>query len=353
MPRTPQINRLVNLRKKLESEYNNRFYVDTLKIKKLKNRLTHVDLFSGAGGNIEGMRQAGFDTLLSIEIDQDASNTIKKNFSNVNHIEGDICNIDKFEIKKIVNRKSIDVLSAGFPCQGFSIAGFQHIDDKRNILYKQVVRMVRILNPKYVVMENVPGIISMNDGNFVNDIRKLFARYGYPDMSILILESASYGIAQIRPRTIFIANRLGKKNPYPKPILQPNEFVPIESAIRDLECHNRNSKTNHEWTEHRPKMIKRLSKIKAGESLYKTYTDAAKRQYKGVPSMTIKENHGGTHIHYKLNRMISVREMARLQGFPDGFIFSGRMKRAMWQVGNAAPPPLFRHIGLALRSQLT
>ena len=93
MPRTPQINRLVNLRKRLESEYNNKLYVDTLKIKKTKNRLTHVDLFSGAGGNIEGMRQAGFDTLLSIEIDPDASNTIKKNFPTVNHIEGNICDV--------------------------------------------------------------------------------------------------------------------------------------------------------------------------------------------------------------------------------------------------------------------
>ena len=88
------------------------------------------------------------------------------------------------------------------------------------------------------------------------------------------------------------------------------------------------------------------------QSLYKSYVDAAKRQYSGLPSMTIKENHGGTHIHYKLNRMISVREMARLQGFSDRFIFSGRMKRAMWQVGNAAPPPLFKHIGLAIKSQL-
>ena len=320
-------------------------------IKKTKNRLTHVE-FSGAGGNIEGMRQAGFDTLLSIEIDPDASNTIKKNFPTVNHIEGNICDVHESTVRKIVGKKPIDVLSAGFPCQGFSIAGFQHIDDKRNILYKQVVRMVRTLNPKYVVMENVPGIVNMNDGNFVRDIRKLFARYGYPEMSVLILESASYGIAQIRPRTIFIANRLGKNNPYPKPILQPDEFIPIESAIRDLERRSRNSKTNHEWTEHRPNMIRRLSKVRSGESLYKTYVDAAKRQYSGLPSMTIKENHGGTHIHYKLNRMISVREMARLQGFSDRFIFSGRMKRAMWQVGNAAPPPLFKHIGLAIKSQL-
>ena len=98
----------------------------------------------------------------------------------------------------------------------------------------------------------------------------------------------------------------------------------------------------------------RLSKVRSVLKVTLQYDNrgSAKRQYSGLPSMTIKENHGGTHIHYKLNRMISVREMARLQGFSDRFIFSGRMKRAMWQVGNAAPPPLFKHIGLAIKSQL-
>lgn len=80
----------------------------------------------------------------------------------------------------------------------------------------------------------------------------------------------------------------------------------------------------------------------------KTYVDAFKRQYPGKPSMTIKENHGGTHIHPHLNRVISAREMARLQTFPDSFIFEGSMKKAMWQIGNAVPPHLAECIGYAL-----
>ena len=99
-------------------------------------------------------------------------------------------------------------------------------------------------------------------------------------------------------------------------------------------------------------MIKRMSKVKPGHSLYEKWLDANKRQYKGVPSMTIKENHGTTHIHYDLNRTLSAREMARLQSFPDSFKFSGRMKRVFWQVGNAAPPLLFKHLGLALTPRL-
>ena len=100
-------------------------------------------------------------------------------------------------------------------------------------------------------------------------------------------------------------------------------------------------------------MIKRPAKVEPGHSLYKTYSDANKRQYKGLPSMTIKENHGTTHIHYDLNRTLSAREMARLQSFPDSFEFSGRMKRVFWQVGNAAPPLLFKHLGLAVTPKLT
>lgn len=349
--KTPQITRLSNLKAMLAQKYNNKVFVDTTSVEG-RGKFTHVDLFSGAGGNIEGLRQAGFETILSVEIDDDASDTLETNFPGIHHIRGDITKVNDDKIKKAIGRRTVDLLSAGFPCQGFSIAGFQNIDDARNILYRQVVRFVRHAKPKYVVLENVPGIISMNNGKFVHDIRSSFARLGYPDMSVLILESADYGVPQIRPRAVFMANRLGMKNPYPRPILKPQNYVSIESAIRDLEKAKRNKETNHEWTDHRPDMIRRISKISAGGSLYSTYIDCAKRQYLGVPSMTIKENHGGSHIHYKIDRMISAREMARLQSFPDSFKFCGTMKRAMWQIGNAAPPLLFKHIGKAVMSQL-
>jgi DNA (cytosine-5)-methyltransferase 1 len=94
--------------------------------------------------------------------------------------------------------------------------------------------------------------------------------------------------------------------------------------------------------------MERIAKVPPGGSLYETFFDAFKRQYPGLPSMTIKENHGGTHIHPHLNRVISAREMARLQTFPDDFIFEGTMKKAMWQIGNAVPPRLAQVIGFAL-----
>ena len=158
----------------------------------------------------------------------------------------------------------------------------------------------------------------------------------------------TYGVPQIRPRAIFIGNRLGLPNPYPQPQLTPSEYRPIESAISDLPAYTPLPEINHEWTRHSEAFMERIAKVPPGGSLYETFYDAFKRQYPGLPSMTVKENHGGTHIHPSLNRVISAREMARLQSFPDSFLFEGSMKKAMWQIGNAVPPRLAECIGLAL-----
>ena len=129
--------------------------------------------------------------------------------------------------------------------------------------------------------------------------------------------------------------------------------MPIEDAIGDLPDWERIPSLNHEWTRHSKEFEKRISKVPPGGSLYETFMDAYKRQYRGVPSMTIKENHGGTHIHPTLDRCISAREMARLQSFPDDFIFEGPMKKAMWQIGNAVAPFMARAIADALAPFLT
>lgn len=349
--KTPNVDRLRSLKQRLDATDPHKVWVNA-NGPRTETTYNHVDLFSGAGGNMEGMRQAGFRTLVSVELDADASDTLAANFPDTIHVHGDVRDVRKEWLRENV-RDHVHILSAGFPCQGFSVAGARQVNDERNTLYRQVVRIANILQPDYVVLENVPGLVTMDGGSFVKSILSSFGRIGYPNMSVQILESAAYGVPQVRPRAIFVGNRLGLPNPYPTPILQPEQYVPIESAIGDLEGRGYGDVPNHEWTKHRLAMIGRLAKVPPGGSLYTTYLDAAKRQYNGLPAMTVKENHGGTHIHYKLNRMISAREMARLQGFGDGFVFSGRMKRVMWQVGNAAPPPLFKHIGLAVRTQLT
>ena len=200
-------------------------------------------------------------------------------------------------------------------------------------------------------MENVPGILTIDKGNVKNLMINEFEKLGYKT-SVRILEAAEFVVPQFRTRAIFIGNRINLKNPYPKPILEKDEFIPIESAINDLEKLSRDPLINHEWTDHSNDFISRISKVKPGMSLYRNFKDAYKRQYLGVPSMTIKENHGGTHIHPTLNRVISVREMARLQTFPDSFFFEGTMKRGMWQVGNAVPVKLAKYLGLSILNYL-
>lgn len=352
-PRRPNIDRYKNIRRKIDQQITNygREFVDSTKIKPT-NDFNFVDLFTGAGGNSLGLVQAGFDPLLSVEIDHDASETYRMNFPGSQHFECDIRDISDRSIRDAVGDKTVHVIAAGFPCQGFSTAGNQEIMDARNELYKEVVRFSKILKPWYVIMENVPGIINMAKGKFVDSIINDFDKMGYPGMSVSLLESATYGVPQVRPRAIFVANRFELSNPYPKPILSVEEYVPIEDAIGDLRDVERNPESNHEWTLHTEKMVKRISNVAPGRSLYESYADANKRQYRNLPAMTIKENHGTTHIHYELNRTLSAREMARLQTFPDSFKFYGRMKRIMWQVGNAAPPLLFKHLGLSLLPNL-
>ena len=318
-----------------------------------KSDYKFVDLFCGAGGMTQGLLQAGFRPVASVEINPIASATHTKNFPDCHHLCDDIKNLNPQKLLAEIGSPQVHVVVGGPPCQGFSVAGKRDPNDPRNRLFREFVRVVSEIRPWYVVMENVPGILTMQKGAVKQAICEAFQEIGYPHMSVAVLESATYGVPQIRPRAIFIANRFGMQNPYPKSQLLPEQYKAIESAIDDLPEYTPIPEINHEWTRHSVQYMERLAKVPPGGSLYESYADAFKRQYPGKPSMTVKENHGGTHIHPHLNRVISAREMARLQSFPDSFIFEGSMKKAMWQIGNAVPPRLAECIGFALIPYLT
>ncbi len=313
---------------------------------------TFVDLFCGAGGMTQGLLKAGFKPVASVEVNPVASETYTRNFQECHHFCGDIKTFNPKNWQGDLSSTEVHLVVGGPPCQGFSVAGKRNPEDNRNRLFEEFIRVVAEIRPWYVVMENVPGILTIKNGAVKKAICDAFAAIGYPHISISILESADYGVPQIRPRAIFIANRFGKSNPYPKAQLVIENYRPIESAIFDLPAYSPIPEINHQWTRHSQEYMERLAKVPPGGSLYETYVDAFKRQYPGKPSMTIKENHGGTHIHPYLNRVISAREMARLQTFPDTFIFAGSMKKAMWQIGNAVPPRLAECIGYALIPEL-
>ena len=325
--------------------------VNTLSVKP-NNIYNYIDLFAGGGGFSSGVTSAGFNKVLSVEMDKDASETLRNNFPNSQHYEGLIENLNEALLKEYIGDRKIHAVFGGPPCQGFSVAGLRDPHDPRNKLWKEYIRIVEYIQPDFLVMENVPGMLTSQNGGVYKEILKQLSDIGYPNTSVRILEVAKYNVPQLRTRAIFIGNRHTTTNPYPKPFLMESEYQSIDEAISDLVHTPFDASWNHEGTRHSAEMTKRLSKIEPGGSLYESFRDAWKRQRKGVPSMTIKENHGGVHVHYDLNRVLTAREMARLQTFPDDYIFSGTFKRAYWQIGNAVPCKFAEHLALSISNVL-
>jgi len=354
-PKQAKLGRYERIQRELEADDSDpyKIFIDVESQSIPASDYRFVDLFCGAGGMTQGLLQAGFQPVASVEVNPIASATHIKNFPDCHHFCDDIKNLNSQNFLAQIGSPEVHLVVGGPPCQGFSVAGKRDPNDPRNRLFREFVRIVSEIRPWYVVMENVPGILTIQKGAVKQAICEAFEEIGYPHVSVAVLESAAYGIPQIRPRAIFIANRFGMPNPYPKPQLLSEKYKAIESAIDDLPEYTRIPEINHEWTRHSAEYMERLAKVPPGGSLYASYADAFKRQYPGKPSMTVKENHGGTHIHPYLNRVISAREMARLQTFPDSFIFEGSMKKAMWQIGNAVPPRLAECIGFALVPYLT
>lgn len=317
-----------------------------------KSELTFVDLFSGAGGITKGLEMAGLNGVCGMDWFEAAGKTYRRNF---NHpfVEGDI----KLESKKAefyetvkaqLNGRALNVVAGGFPCQGFSMAGNRIIEDPRNSLYKDLLEIVIHLQPEFVVCENVVGLRSMLKGKVEEMILQDFKEAGY-EMKVTVLRAADYGVPQKRDRVIFIGNRIDKNNFHPKPFLSPEEYVTTGQAISDLMKLEDNIEFNHVKTKHRPDMAERMLALEEGKSLYKGYSDAWKKCPWNEASCTIKENHGGVNIHPKLPRVLTAREMARIQSFPDDFIFEGPKNKQLVQLGNAVPPLLSKAIGLAIR----
>lgn len=316
------------------------------------SKMTFVDLFCGAGGLSKGLEMAGLLGICGLDWFEEAGMTYRRNFDHP-FVSGDITTQEKKDefyatVKKQLGRRKLNIVAGGFPCQGFSMAGNRIVDDPRNSLYKEMLEIVKTLQPEFVICENVKGLRSMLGGQVEKKIIEDYRAIGY-EMNVTTLCAADYYTPQKRERVIFIGNRIGLKNLYPKPILKPSEYVTTGEAIKDLMKHPEDSDFNHVPTKHRPDMEARMAKLPEGKSLYEGYSDAWKKCPWNEASCTIKENHGGVNIHPKLPRVLTAREMARLQSFPDDFIFEGKKNKQLVQIGNAVPPLLGKAIGLAIR----
>ena len=338
-------------------DISKKWNIDGWKNKNQRNGLNFIDLFSGAGGLSCGLVMAGYTPIGSVEIMDQAVATYKYNFVDKMGFKENVETRDireknvKKDLYDSVKDKDIDLIVGGFPCQGFSMAGNRIVTDKRNTLYLDMLEIVNNLKPKGVVMENVPGLRSMLGGKVEEKIINDFEKIGYK-INVTVLNAADYYTPQTRKRVIFIGNRIGVENYHPKPILHPSEYITTKEAIQDLMKKKPNSLFNHIPTKHSDEMQKKLLNVKEGESLYKNYSDSWKKCPWNKPSCTIKENHGGVNIHPKLPRVLTAREMARLQSFPDDFIFQGSKKWQLTQIGNAVPCFLGKAIGLAVEEMI-
>jgi DNA (cytosine-5)-methyltransferase 1 len=319
------------------------------------SEFTSADLFCGAGGMAKGFEMAGFNQVCGLDWFKEAGMTYRDNFSHP-LIEGDITQReikDKFinTVKEKLNGKNLTVLSGGFPCQGFSMSGNRIVEDKRNSLYKDMLEIIEELQPEFIVAENVKGLRSMLKGKVEDKIKADIRKLGYV-VNVTVLNSADYYVPQKRERIIFIANRIGKKNFHPAPLLESDSYITTKEAIGDLVKLKDNPKFNHVRTNHNDDMKERLAKVPEGKSLYDKYSDSWKKCPWNEASCTIKENHGGVNIHPIEPRVITVREMARLQSFPDSFIFKGTKSKQMVQIGNAVPPLLAKAIALSIKKAI-
>ncbi len=319
------------------------------------SNLTFVDLFCGAGGLSKGLESSGLDGICGLDWFLEAGMTYAKNFDHP-FVNGDIKNNEvKIEfyntVKKRLDGRKLNVVAGGFPCQGFSIAGNRIVDDPRNSLYLELIEIVKNLQPDFVICENVKGLRSMLGGKVEQKILADFSDIGY-EMTVALLCAADYYVPQKRERVIFIGNRIGVKNYHPAPLLAPDNYITTGQAIGDLMTHPVDSAFSHLPTNHKPDMVKRLAALKEGESLYAGYSDAWKKCPWDEASCTIKENHGGVNVHPKLPRVLTAREMARLQSFADDFLFMGPKNKQLVQIGNAVPPLLAKAIGLAIRHSI-
>lgn len=354
--------------KKISTETNDSYKINWADISKSwekdgwknvndRNGYKFVDLFSGAGGLSCGLVMAGFTPVASVEIMPEAVETYQYNFIDKKGFNEKVETRDirtqevKEELYKTIGNQHIDLIVGGFPCQGFSMAGNRVVSDPRNSLYLEMLEIVKNVQPDYVVMENVEGLRSMLDGKVETQILNDYKEIGY-EINVTTLNAADYGVAQQRKRVIFIGNRIGNKNYHPKPLYEPNNYKTLGSAIYKYMNIAEDKSINHVFTRHTEDMKKRLANVPEGSSLFKNYSDSWKKSPWDKPSCTIKENHGAVNIHPKLPRVLTAREIAAIQSFPDDFIFQGAKKWQLVQIGNAVPPLLGKAIGLSIEKGL-
>lgn len=322
------------------------------------NGIKFADFFCGAGGLTLGLVMAGYEPVLGVENNDYAYETYKRNFGSrfkkINNFTAlDITKREnKEKIIKYLKKENIKLICGGFPCQGFSLSGSRVISDPRNTLYRDMLEIVKQVKPDFILMENVVGIKTIYEGKVLKKIISDYKVIGY-NISFQEINAAQFEVAQSRKRIIFIGNRVNKTNVFPAKIIDnPRNYITCGDVLERYKNLPEDKVFSHIFSKHSKEMQEKLKKVEIGKCLYEHYNDAWKKCAKDRPSCTIKGNHGATNIHYELPRVITPREMAALQSFPDDYLFSGTKQSQLVQIGNAVPPYVSRAIGIALQEEI-
>lgn len=368
-----------------------------------KKRPIAVDLFAGVGGMTLGFEQGGFDVLAAVEIDPVHCLIHHYNFPFWTTICASVTLITAKQIRELstIKNKPIDVVFGGPPCQGFSLMGKRSLDDDRNFLVKHFIRLVLELQPKYFVMENVPGMAMGEHQNVLKEIFDEFAKNHYQvNTEYKILNAANYGVPQLRKRLFLMGAKQGLKLPnYPNIVTKYNQednlLLPptptVKDAIQDLpEVNYYPELQDKDWVmadygtpSHYVKMLRNLSKVMDDYSYPRNYnktlltaslrtnhTQTSIDRFKNTPQGKIEPvsrflrlhpdglcntlragtpSNRGAHtsprpIHPFTPRCITVREAARLHSYPDWFRFHVTKWHGFRQIGNSVPPLLAKAV---------
>jgi DNA (cytosine-5)-methyltransferase 1 len=362
-----------------------------------------ISLFAGAGGCSLGFHQAGYDIRFAADMDANAVESYRRNFGQAPCEAADIRELGVESVLECIGleRGELDILLGGPPCQGFSSAGVKSSDDPRNFLLRHYVRLLEGLRPKWFVMENVEGLLTNAGGLHIRDALELFLAAGY-SVNVEKVYAQGYGVPQRRKRVLIIGNRLGHDFLFPEPVTRFSgsifrkgevTFLTATSDLppatqdaerildygqppsNELQAYLRGDArtvTDHYAPALSGIQLERVRGLRPGQTMkdlpedlqhesfrrraFRRVMDGTpvekrggapsglKRLFADEPSLTITSAATREFVHPVENRLLTLRECARLQTFPDWFVFVGSAAGRIQQIGNAIPPMLARTI---------
>lgn len=326
------------------------------------NRPIGIELFAGCGGLSTGFLDAGLHVAAGFELDERAVDVYDYNhaYRGSRGYVADLSVASGADLLRRAGIKRMDFVIGGPPCQPFSIVGkMQGALDERARLIADFVRIIGELRPAAFLLENVPNLVTIADGAIFRDTTSALRRHGY-SVAHCIASAASYGVPQNRKRLMVLGLRGEQVVRFPQPThgRADRPFRTASDALGDLPDAGEFGETgifNHEPTAHSLDMIERFSRLEIGKREAGSFHD---RLHPDRPSYTLRAGSGNFSplrpVHYKYNRVITVRESARLQGFSDEFIWPDRIPRLQQyrQVGNAVAPPMAAAFAKSLAAQM-